>query len=155
MRKIIFGMEVERFIGGVSSNLNVAGDTTPEVNAFGKILVAEKAAKKAAKAAKKAANKEIDAKRAAKETKKGAKVTAPKGRPTPKRERKRKIEIEMPEVEKKVEYSTEYLTALEKVRKGGAKRLVPVLKVPGHKKLSAKVTKGESPFGLILRVKLL
>ena len=57
MKKVIFGTEVERFVGGVSSNLNVAGDTTPEVNAFGKILAAEKAAKRAAKAAKKAAKK--------------------------------------------------------------------------------------------------
>ena len=83
MRKIIFGMEVERFIGGVSSNLNVAGDTTPEVNAFGKLLMKEKAAEKAAKAAKKAAkkaaNKELAAKKAEKELKKGAKVTVPKG----------------------------------------------------------------------------
>ena len=61
MKKVIFGMEVERFIGGVSSNLNVAGDTAPEVNVFGKLLMQEKAAKKAAKAAKKAANKELAA----------------------------------------------------------------------------------------------
>ena len=113
----MFGMEVERFIGGVSSNLNVAGDTTPEQNVFGKLLAEEKKAKKEAKAAKKAE----------KETKKGAKVTAPKGRPTPKRESKRVIAVEMPEMEKKVEYSQEYLTALEKVRKGGAKGLVAKL----------------------------
>ena len=104
MKKIIFGTEVERFIGGVSSNLNVAGDTTPEQNVFGKLLAEEKKAKKEAKAAKKAANKILKEKKATKEAKKGAKTTAPKGRLTPKRERKRGIMVEMPETIKKVEY---------------------------------------------------
>ena len=143
MRKTIFGMEVERFIGGVSSNLNVAGDITPEPNVFSKFIAAEKAAKRATKAAKKAANKVLAEKKTAKETKKGAKTTAPKGRPTPKRERKRGIVIEMPEVEKKVEYSPEYLTALEKVRKGGAKGLVAKLMADALSKEGCKTTPKE------------